>query len=694
MLRALFLRELRRSWLTHAGLFAAVIGTITFLEHALSRGGPPSPVDEIFLNRILITGLVLSGLISGERCFSKSFKEDRYPFLLTLPRSRSRIWLSYLGGRLLGALAALPILLLRWLFSSPPQSGEMSWPLLISAAAVYLVYFLGGSILALALPKEVLVYLAGFPCLSALLLLLAYTASYGFAPVVRASTLQETVRYLTDLAGGSLLLALMWTVVAQRAFCRGEFRLGRRMAQTLAEAGLASITFAGLAVIAFSSTSLAAFRDEWHPARPDDESGDLYSDGTRPVSAEGRFLFVHHQLRQRPLFKRLAVVDLKNGSLSGWMERPGIHQISWSMTGTVLNVLATDDAPSDCLALPCKGSSSWYRLSPDLHVLSVREFPGIGFFRQFDGGLLLVTRQGNVGRIFRLSDRDASARLILTSELEDDPQAWSLDRGAVVVFTKTASLHAWWLDQEGQLRHEASMKRASEGHYYLVGLRILSSQEVKAEILRRALTLASTNLDIGVPLLPEVDGPLDLADSQFFLREGKVNIWKYDSRRGGWTRILSGYRQIEGTLTVKRWGFVRLDSIDYRTWTWAAVVEPGTRKRLFIYDDKLGHSVPNMVSCNENQVGSVALERVQGIEGLLVHYICLGQSQRHLFLNLVPGSGRVQYLPAHSAAVPPELFERWIYLDPDGISIWVSTTGEVWQVGLGQRSRRVNPPES
>jgi hypothetical protein len=711
MLRALFLRELRRSWLTHAGLFAAVIGTITFLERALLRGGPPSPEDEDFINRFLLAGLVLSGLISGERCFSKSFKEDRYPFLLTLPRSRSRIWLSYLGGRLLGALAALPILLLRWLVSSPPQSGEMSWPLLISAAAVYLVYFLGGSVLALALPKEVLVYLVGFPLLTAPLLLLAYSASYGFAPYDQAD-LQTTPRYLFYISGGSLLLALMWTTVAQRAFCRGELHLGRRTAQILAEAGLATASFAFLAVVAFSSTNLAVFRDEWQllsfnttnpatgerqPARPDVEPDFPYSADTRPVSSDGRFLFIYQQLRERPFFSRLAIVDLKNGRSSGWLERPGIHQISWSSSGIVLNVLATDNDPYHCFGFPCEGSTSWYRLSSDLHVMSVRKFAGIAFFRQFDGTLLLVTRQGNVGRIFRLSDADASLRQILTSELEDDPQAWSLDRGAVVVFPRAASLQAWWLDQEGQLRHEASMKRAYEGHYYLVGLRILYSQEVKAEILRRALPLTSTNLDIGVPLLPEANGPLELADSQFFLRQGKVNIWKHDSRRGGWTRIVSGYRRIEGTWTRKGWGSVRLGNsdVDYRTWTWVSVVASGARKGLFLYDDKLGRSVPNMVSCNEYEVGIVELERVQGVHGLLVRYTCSGQAgrQRHWFLNFVPGSGRVQYLPAQSAAVPPDLFKRWIYLGSDGVSIWVSTTGEVWQVEPGQRSRRVNPPE-
>lgn len=100
------------------------------------------------------------------------------------------------------------------------------------------------------------------------------------------------------------------------------------------------------------------------------------------------------------------------------------------------------------------------------------------------------------------------------------------------------------------------------------------------------------------------------------------------------------------------------------------------------------------MSCGEGERGLARLERVQGLKGLLVSYFCLGQAgrQRHWFLNLVPDSGQIQDLPAHSMAVPPDLFERWIYLDPAGISVWISTTGEVWQAGPGQRRLRLNPP--
>jgi hypothetical protein len=691
MLRALFLREFRKSWLAHAGLLAAVFGAVTLLEHAVSREGPLNSEEKFFLS---LASVVISGLISGERCFSKAFKEGRYPFLLTLPRRRSRILLSYLGGRLAGALAALPVLLLRWL-SSPPAVKTI-WPLLISALAVYIVYFLGGAALALALQKEILVYLFGFPLLTALILLLAYSASYGFAPIEEFYSWQENLVYLLDVSIGSLLLALMWTALVRRAFYRGELHLGKRTAQSLAEAGLASATFAGLAMIAFSSTSLAAFRDEWQLPHQNIDSGSSYLAGTRPVSADGRYLFIYQQLQKRPIFTSLAVVDLKNGTLSGWMKRPAIHQAFWSTSGAVLNVLATNDAPSDCLSLPCEGSTSWYRLSPDLRVMSVRKFPGLGLLHQLGSALLLVTRQGSVGRIYRLSDQNGGFRKVLTSELDNDPRVWSLDTGAVVVFPSAASLHAWWLDHEGQLRHQASMKQGSEERYYIVGHHILSFQEVKTEIIRRAFPPPSTNLDIGEPLLPG-SGPLVFGSSQFFLQlRGKaMDIWKHDSRRGDWTRLLSEYKLSESTLAINSWESVPLaiSGIDFQTGTLAAVVASGGRDRLFLYNDKLGRSIPNSVSCSENQAGMVELNRVQGLRGLLVRYTCLGQRERHWLLNLVPGSGQIEDLPTHAAEVPPYLFDRWIYLDPDGISVWVSTGGEVWQAGPEHKSRRLNPPE-
>jgi hypothetical protein len=708
MLRALFFREFSKSWLVHAGLFAAVFGTVTLFERVPSGGATRSQqsLDESAgLSLLLIVGLVLSGLISGERCFSQSFKGRFSSFLLTLPRIRGSIWLAYTGGRLTGALAAMPVigfarpaLLPRGIYS--PQAPVEAWPILATALTMYLVYFFAGAALSFASGKEILVYLTGFPLLTTLLVLIASSASYGFSP----ETLLENPEFLRDLSLGSLLLALAEAAIALRAFCRGELQLGRRMLQTLAEVGLAYATFAVLAPIVFSSTRLAVFRDEWWTAYPD--AGASYAVDSRPVSADGRFLFIWQHLRERTTFTRLAVVDLKTGGTTDWLERPGIHQISWSTSGAVLNVLATDNAPSDCFVLPCEGSTSWHRLSPDLRTLSVRKFAGIGFLHQLDDSLLLLTRQESTGRVYRLSDRDGSSQKILASETVayNLPSAWSLRQGAVVVFPGATNLHAWWLDRKDLPFHEASVQWRAEESYYLVGPRILSYQEAREEVLSQVLPPLSRGINAREPFLPEAGGPLEFGPGRFFFllspSWNTVEIWRYDSRLRTWGRLLSKLPITKSfvrsfPLLVRH---VNSDSfdIDYQTWTLAGVVEEEGNERLFLYDNPLARSVPNTAVCGPGEEGGVRLERAQGVHGLLAQLTCSGPSgrQRHRFLEIVPGSGRVRDLPRHSLTSPAGFFDRWIYLDPDGISIWVSTTGEVWQAGPGHKSRRLNPPET
>ncbi|MES1245517.1 MAG: hypothetical protein ABUT39_28185 [Acidobacteriota bacterium] len=695
MLLALFLREFRKSWAAHAGALVAIAGTAMLLDYALARGGLPNPEEQLELNNWLLAGLVASGLISGERCFSKSFKEGRYPFLLTLPRPRTKIWLAYLGGRLIGALAALPVFLLRWLTSPLPE--ETSWLLLVTGLAIYLVYFLGGTALSFAFQKEILVYLIGFPLFTTLLLLLDASAFYSFAS---GAPPLSNPRFLLDVLTGALLLAFFWAIVAHRAFCRGELHLGRRAAQTFAEAVLGSIVFASLTAIVFSSTSLIALGDEWQPSPGGDKSDSPYLGDVLPVSADGRFLFIHQRLKKRPVFTRLGVIGLTSGRLMGWLEKPGIHDLSWSASGAVLNVLTTDNAPIDCWGFLCEGATSWYRLSPDLHVLSVRKFPGAGFLYQLaEGGLFLITWHERTGTVYQLSDQDGDVRKILASELDGFPQVWSLGTGSVVVFPKVASLKAWWLDPVGQIRHEASMKHGGVEHYYIVGTRMLSLQEAKAEIRRRAMPVMNLDLE---PLLPLVDGPLNLAASQFFFsphlpRRGKTEVWRRHMN-GDWARILWGLRI--GNLI---WSdvFQRLDSvdfasadIDYQTWTWAAALYSESHHRLVVYDDQLNRSIPTEIACRPGEEGMARLNRVQGFSGLVLRYVCSDPTgrQRHWFLNLIPGSGKVRYLPAHSAAVPPDAFGRWIYLDPDGVSAWLSKAGEVWRVAPGQKPLRLNPP--
>jgi hypothetical protein len=695
MLRALFLRELRRSWLAHAGLFAAIFGTATLLEYALKYGGPQNPGEQSLLSGWLLIGVAFSGLITGERCFSKAFKENRYPFLITLPSLRGRILFAYLGGRLAGATAALPVLLLRWL-AAPSSAAIEIWPFLILALAVYLVYFLGGAALALTLRTEIQVYLLGFPLLTALLFFLAYSASYGFGLLGFLSIPRS---YLLEVSIGSLMLTLMWAAVARRAFCRGEFQLGRRMAQTWAEAGIASIAFVVLIATAFSSTKLTALRDEWALPPPHEFWNPYksfpYEADTLPVSADGKFLFIQQRLREHPRFTRIAVVNLQSGKMSRWMERPGIQQIYWSKAA--LNVLAINDAPLDCRSFPCEGSTSWYRLTPDLRVLSVSIFPGVGLLRRLGGeDLLLVIRQAKTGRVYRLSDGDGSFQKIIAAYSEYEPNVWSLGREAVVVFRDLSSTRAWWLDSQGRVLYKA-MTRGSQEPFYLFRHQVLS-QEMMAKVL---LDAAGGPEQIK-PFLPGESGPFDLGTGFYFLEDHQekftADLSRYAPLEKSWSRIQSGLNAgrlrslLDSPPIIPMLPIPPFD-LDFQTWTWVSAVKTEGRYGLFLYDDQLGRSVPTGVSCGPGEDGRAQLQRVQGLSGLLIRFTCLEKEdpKRHWFLQTVPGSGWVQYLPAQSA-VPPDLFDRWIYLGTDGTSVWISTTGEVWQAGPGGQRRRLNPP--
>jgi hypothetical protein len=78
----------------------------------------------------------------------------------------------------------------------------------------------------------------------------------------------------------------------------------------------------------------------------------------------------------------------------------------------------------------------------------------------------------------------------------------------------------------------------------------------------------------------------------------------------------------------------------------------------------------------------------------LVDFICMGHNglQHHHFLEVDPELSRVRRLPWPSVTAPHEFFDRWLYMNRQGISVWISHTGEVWRVAPGQKPLRLNPP--
>src|SRR5688572_22875890 len=103
MLRALFFREYRKALIAHVGILGTLVGLLIVFEHLAPRLGLGKATNSVVLDVILLGALVVSGFISGERCFSASFKEGRYHFLTALPLSKVHLWVSLCLPRLLGA---------------------------------------------------------------------------------------------------------------------------------------------------------------------------------------------------------------------------------------------------------------------------------------------------------------------------------------------------------------------------------------------------------------------------------------------------------------------------------------------------------------------------------------------------------------------------------------------------------------
>jgi hypothetical protein len=164
---------------------------------------------------------------------------------------------------------------------------------------------------------------------------------------------------------------------------------------------------------------------------------------------------------------------------------------------------------------------------------------------------LLVIRQGNVGRIYRLSDQDGGFQKVLTSELDGAPSAWSLDQGAVVVFPQTARLGAWWLDTEGRVRHQESVRWNGQESYYLLGYRILSSEEAWTEIIQHVFSARSSRPM--EPLLPSL-AAFDLNSASFLLQPQQRTVTLLRRRSSSEIMNFSEYqvKDLNSTLSDSR----------------------------------------------------------------------------------------------------------------------------------------------
>ena len=108
MKRALFAREFRSALMPNLITVGAILATLVVMERFFGSLGKVEDVRD-FTDVALLAGLVLSGFISGERCFPTEMKESRMLFLASLPISRT--W---------AAVMTPPGTLIRIMKASPP----------------------------------------------------------------------------------------------------------------------------------------------------------------------------------------------------------------------------------------------------------------------------------------------------------------------------------------------------------------------------------------------------------------------------------------------------------------------------------------------------------------------------------------------------------------------------------------------
>jgi hypothetical protein len=402
MLRALSFREYRKSFVVHA----AILGTLLFLLEAFERLAPRfglgGAVDPLVFNQLLIVGLVASGLMSGERGFSASFKGGRYSFWTALPVPRILLWAALCLPRLLGAWTAiLSFLGLRLALTGglPADLPPGMWALLATASsflAAHATAFLTGAALALALRREISVYVVGPPFLAFLATTTLANLAYGFDLGFPDSIGLIQVR-VTALA---VLLALSMAAIGAWLFVRGELGRWRQRLDVLALLVLLAAGHLVATHLLALNRSMARWGDAW--IRPQGRF-----DWFR-ISPDGQFVAVWQRLRYRGVLSRFEVLDARSGSTVGSHEMFLLISLEWSGTGKTLNAIAADSGEMlRCVWLPCPEEPRWLRFTPAARKVAQMDLGSVGDIYSHPGTTdrFLIDRDGEQTIAYRVGDQ-------------------------------------------------------------------------------------------------------------------------------------------------------------------------------------------------------------------------------------------------------------------------------------------------
>ena len=332
MKRALFSREFRSALLPNLITAVAILASLMVVEKIYGVRFD-APLDARgFVDGMLLIGLVVSGFISGERCFPPELKEHRIFFLSSLPISWSGMWLAIVSGRLVAAMICALVVVSIRLPAFWTQSDVIPLPIALAIAAValfaYGLFFSAGTLFALLFPRPLISYAVGYPLLGLLVLETLLAVSYDTSSFeLRALQMFPPV----DLAFFSvklsmfvpfLILLFSFLALSLRFFVRGENANPQQRARNQRLSVLTALIYLLFIIVVWARPTLVG--KTWETLGT---SGAFVPAG---VSLDGRYLFTGQNLAGLPGIRRISIVDTRTGRLMGQALYKEVYWGYWS----------------------------------------------------------------------------------------------------------------------------------------------------------------------------------------------------------------------------------------------------------------------------------------------------------------------------------------------------------------------------
>jgi hypothetical protein len=705
MRRALFLREFRSALVPNLVTVGAILATLVVLEWFFGRRLGKAEDVRDFIDVALLAGLVVSGFISGERCFPSELKESRMLFLSSLPIPRTWAWLMIVSARLLAGLASLALVItLRRPLPALQDSGNLL-RLDVGLVAVlpvfaYFLFFSAGSLFALLFRRTLFSYAVGLLVLGFLLIETVFSCSYitvspttlaGLANVPDPNPQPFILVFLVLFSLASLLLSL-------RFFANGEIADFKRRIRNQAIFAVTAVAYLSVVLFFASNTKFASIGSTsklaifWREAL------------TCGVSSEGRYLFIFESLDHRPFLIRVNIVDTHTGRVAGQSIYGGSKWGFWSDHGDVLNLLALNNSPLNRWGYLIPGTLDWIRLSPDARELSKLQLKGIEEAQILSGGrALVVLREDSQARVLLLDGTSGRSSEIIRASVDGKIKVVVQEDGlAALVYFDNVVLkrRAWAIDSAV---HEVQIPRSTLKTFYVQFGQVFGSAAAFQADLRKRFGVPFSPEGLPMPgrfLLPG-QAWISTAGTDLrgvYFKEEAGGLWARSmASEGHWEKLSYHFPSLLQLAQVYSENPERLlaNLVDFSSGTAAFLAANGDARRFFVYDPRIGATL-GAGSCPQGNGAFLNVERVPGLKGVLIRLTCMQmssfQAQTSYFEHL-PGSREVR---AIKTVVRPDLQSSRLYFDERGWEVWAVFNQQfhqgIWRSSPGKKALRLWPP--